>query len=85
MNLLDLGLHVGDRVRFRRRDDERWKDGVVARLETDGSIGLHDRKGASRAIPIERLEVRTKGPRGGVVWVPLTAQIGNREQLALFP
>ena len=84
MNLLDLGLRPGDRVRFRRKDDERWKDGTVTRLEADGSIGLADRKGASRSMPIDRVEVHTKGPRGGTVWVPLAQRIADSEQLGLF-
>lgn len=84
MNLLDLGLRVGDQVRFRRHDDERWRDGVVTRLEADGSIGLVDRERASRSIATERIEVRTKGPRGGWGWVPLTERVDVKEQLNLF-
>ena len=84
MNLLDLGLRVGDRVRFRRKDTERWKDAVVRHLEQDGSVGLSDQKGASRSIPVDRIEVRSRGPRGGVLWVPLAEHAADKEQLGLF-
>ena len=32
------------------------------RRERDGSVGLRDAKGASRAIAIDLIEVRTAGP-----------------------
>jgi hypothetical protein len=81
--LAELGLAAGDAVRFRRRDTERWKAATVARRERDGSVGLHDAKGAARAIPIECIEVRDTGPRGGVVWEPLPERAARTEQLAL--
>ena len=67
-SLAELGLSEGDVVRFRRLDDERWKQATVERREKDGSVGLRDGKGASRALPIDRIEVRTAGRRGGVRW-----------------
>ncbi|MEJ5254526.1 MAG: hypothetical protein WHS89_04180 [Acidimicrobiales bacterium] len=79
-----LGLRPGDPVRFRRRDDERWKDAVVVRRERDGSIGLRDRKGASRAIAIEHIQVRAVGPRGGTVWESLAERAARTEQLRLL-
>ena len=54
------------------------------RRERDGSVGLRDAKGASRAIAIDLIEVRTAGPRGGVVWEPLTERAGRTEQLRLL-
>lgn len=81
--LAELGLAVGDAVRFRRSDTERWKPATVARRERDGSVGLHDAKGASRAIPIHCIEVRDAGPRGGVVWEPLPERAARTEQLPL--
>lgn len=82
--LLAIGLRPGDQVRFRRRDDERWKPASVDRLERDGSIGLRDGKGASRSIPVDLVEVRTVGPRGGIVWEPLPDRIAGSEQLRLI-
>jgi hypothetical protein len=82
--LAELGLAEGDAVRFRRRDGERWKPATVARRETDGSVGLRDTKGALRALPLALVEVRTTGPRGGVVWEPLTDRAGRTEQMKLL-
>lgn len=82
--LLAIGLRRGDRVRFRRTADEHWKEAEVMRRERDGSIGLRDPQGASRAIAMELIEVRTTGPRGGVVWEPLVQRAGRDEQLKLL-
>ncbi len=82
--LATLGLTAGDRVRFRRRPAERWKDAVVTGMERDGSVGLADRKGAARAIGIDHIEVRVAGPRGGLTWVPLAEWAQRSEQLRLL-
>ena len=82
--LAELGLAVGDRVRFRRHEGERWKLAVVAGRERDGSIGLRDAKGAARAMTIDQIEVRTTGPRGGIVWEPLTERAARTEQMRLL-
>lgn len=83
VGLAELGLAPGDTVRFRRRESERWKQAVVSRRERDGSIGLHDGRGASRSIPIELIEVQAQGPRGGLVWEPLAARAARTEQIPL--
>ncbi len=82
--LAELGLAVGDRVRFRRQETERWKLAVVVRRERDGSIGLRDARGAARAMTIEQIEVRTTGRRGGIVWEPLAERAGRTEQMRLL-
>jgi hypothetical protein len=82
--LTEIGLAPGDRVRFRRRESERWKPAVVVRREADGSVGLRDGRGAARAITIERIEVKITGPRGGVGWEPLTERAARTEQLRLL-
>jgi hypothetical protein len=84
VSLAEVGLRKGDRVRFRRRDSERWKEATVERRERDGSIGLRDDKGASRAIDVDRLEVRTKGPRGGDIWESVAERAERDEQMGLF-
>ena len=61
-----------------------WTEGVVTGRERDGSVGLHDRKGASRAITPSRLEVRRPGPRGAPRWIPVAELAASREQLSLF-
>jgi len=79
-----LGLVPGERVRFRRDGNTRWQEAVVTRRESDGSVGLTDRRGAARALPVERIEVRCCGPRGGSGWEPLTARASRTEQLRLL-
>lgn len=82
--LTALGLTAGDRVRFRRRDSERWKEATVARREADGSLSLRDGRGGLRAIPIDAVEVRVVGPRGGVTWESLTDRAARTEQMRLI-
>ena len=79
-----LGLRAGERVRFRRRDGSRWREGVLTGREKDGSVALRDAKGASRAIAAERLEVRRPGPRGAATWRPVPEVAAEREQLSLW-
>jgi hypothetical protein len=82
--LVAIGLRKGDTVRFRRSSDEHWKQAAVMRRERDGSIGLRDEKGASRAIAMDQIEVKTAGPRGGVAWEPLVDRARRTEQLRLL-
>lgn len=82
--LLAVGLRPGDRVRFRQRDGGSWKEATVERRERDGSVGVRDERGAARAITIDRLQVRTTGRRGGVVWEPVADRLGRDEQLGLL-
>ena len=83
-SLEELGIKAGDKVRFRRRDADRWREGTVERREKDGSVGIRDHKGASRAILLDRIEVRGRGPRGGVIWEPLPDVAARTEQLDLW-
>lgn len=79
-----LGVEPGQRLRFRRRAGERWREGTATRVEKDGSVGLVDQKGAARAIPIDRLEVCRPGRRGAARWEPLADVAAREEQLGLF-
>lgn len=81
--LVEIGLTAGDHVRF-RRGSKNWQGGVVERRERDGSVGLRDAKGAARAIPVDRLEVRANGPRGGDQWEPVSGRAARDEQLRLL-
>lgn len=78
-----LGLRRGDTVRF-RRGTGNWSEGVVSARERDGSVGLQDARGRSRAIAVERLEIRCRGPRGGWVWERLVERAARPEQFELF-
>lgn len=82
--LAPLGLAVGDRVRWRDRRSSRWREGRVLGRERDGSVGVRDGRGASRALLPDRLEVRDRGPRGGVVWEPVPERAARAEQLGLW-
>jgi hypothetical protein len=82
--LAALGLTPGDRVRWRDRPGGRWREGTVVERERDGSVGVRDRRGASRSLTVDRLEVRTRGPRGARTWEPLTVRAARTEQLPLF-
>jgi hypothetical protein len=85
VTLEELGLSPGDRVRFRPRTGRgRWRLGVVTRRERDGSVGLHDEKGAARAIRADALEVLTTGPRGARVWEPVPQRAARTEQMRLL-
>jgi len=82
--LLEVGLRPGDLVRFRRIDGGAWKQARVERRERDGSVGVRDERGAARAIPVERLQVHTTGPRGGATWETVTERAGRSEQLGIW-
>jgi hypothetical protein len=70
-------------VRY-RRGGTRWHPGRVTRVERDGSIGITDANGGARAIPVERVEVRFTGRRGGRAWEPLADRVARAEQLRLL-
>jgi hypothetical protein len=78
-----LGLGVGERVRFRRPGD-RWAFGTVSHREPDGTIALTDNRGRLRGAPVEQIEVRCPGPRGGQAWEPLVTRASRSEQLRLL-
>jgi hypothetical protein len=82
--LLEVGLRAGDRVRFRRSDGGPWREAVVERRERDGSVGMRDDRGAARAIPVERLQVRSTGPRGGAIWESVAERAERDEQLGMW-
>ena len=82
--LLEIGLRPGDRVRFRRGDGGSWKEGVVERRERDGSVGVRDERGAARALPVDRLQVRGTGPRGGAIWESVADRAERDEQLGMW-
>ena len=82
--LLEVGLRIGDRVRFRRTDGGTWREAIVERRERDGSVGVRDDRGAARAIAVERLQVRSTGPRGGAIWESVAARAERDEQLGMW-
>lgn len=83
-DLAALGLTAGDRVRWRDRSGARWREGRVVGRERDGSVGIRDGRGASRALRHERLEVASRGPRGGATWEAVADRAARTEQLGLW-
>lgn len=84
LDLARLGIRPGDRVRFRRKPEANWQQGTAIRRERDGSLRVHDTKGAARAIPLELVEVKGEGPRGAARWEPLLDRAARVEQLRLL-
>jgi hypothetical protein len=82
--LSELGLVVGERVRWRPKPGGRWREGRVVGRERDGSIGVRDAGGASRALRLERLEVTGEGPRGARIWEAALDRAARAGQMALF-
>lgn len=82
--LLEVGLRVGDRVRWRRATGGSWLEGAVERRERDGSIGVRDGRGSARSLALGQLEVKAKGPRGGTVWEPVVERAERDEQLGMW-
>lgn len=78
-----VGLRQGDAVRWQPTAGGRWKLGRATRLERDGSVGVTDERGMARSLPVDRLEVRSSGRRGGERWEPLAERARTAEQLRL--
>jgi hypothetical protein len=79
-----LGLCAGERVRFRRKVTGRWSEGKVTHREADGTVAVTDERGRCYGIPVEQIEVRCAGPRGGRAWEPLESRASRSEQLRLL-
>jgi hypothetical protein len=47
-------------------------------------VALTDKRGRCRGIPVEQIEVRCTGPRGGRSWEPLVIRASRSEQLRLL-
>lgn len=67
----ELGLLGGEQVRFRRREEDHWSSGVVKGDSKDGSLSIVDKDGKWRAIMPDKVQVASKGVRGGRVWKSL--------------
>lgn len=63
-----LGLVVNSRVRFRHHDEDHWSIGVLKGDFKDGSLTIVDKDGKWRSIMPEKVQVASKGPRGGKKW-----------------
>ena len=75
----ELGLRVGEEVRFRRRANQRWRRARVHSVERDGSVRVHDDDGAALALPLASIQVRK-----GAGWEPALARAERPEQLGLW-
>ncbi len=82
--LRGIGLHQGERVRFRRHDRSRWTLGRISSVGADGSILVHDADGAARSLRPEALEVERPNRRGRLSWRPVEEVATTWEQLDLF-
>lgn len=83
-DLEPLGLHVGDAVRWRRRDGGNWQEGIVIGCERDGSVAVRDRDCAWRSIVADRLEARRPDRRGRLRWQSVSAAAARGSQLSLW-
>jgi hypothetical protein len=79
-----IGLHAGERARFRESSGGRWHDAVVVGVERDGSVALRDAKRAARSIPLERVEVLRRAGRGRPKWCTAAEVAITWEQLPLW-
>jgi hypothetical protein len=82
--VIALGLRRGELVRFRRDERKQWQLGRVYGINRDGSVAITDKKGASRAFPVDQVEVKRPGLRGAAKWLPLTDHAAKPEQLGLL-
>jgi hypothetical protein len=82
--LTAIGLRLSEPIRFKRNDGGRWLVGKVVRMESDGSVTLHDTDGAARSIRPERVQVRRPGTNGRLVWMTVSEVALTWEQLELF-
>lgn len=82
-SLADLGLQAGQPVRFRRQPGDHWSYARVVSRERDGSVGLVDGNGASRAIAVDRIEVRVARRRASAAWEALAEQVSDGTQMSL--
>lgn len=82
--LAAIGLSAGQSVRFRKIAGGHWLTGSLTGIEADGSLAITDERGRARSIPLDQVEVRGVGPRGGVAWESAAAIASRDEQLHLF-
>lgn len=67
-------LRPDDTVRFKKPGTKTYIEGRPIAINTDGSINVWI--GRVRSIRQEYIEVKMRGPRGGMVWVPLVPEAG---------
>lgn len=79
-----LGVRPGEQVRFLPLGRGRPEPAVITGAERDGSLAVVDADGGHRSLPVDRVEVRRSGPRGGRAWEPLAARVERPEQLRLL-
>lgn len=60
-------LKVDDEVRFRINENHNWTKGIIKGENPDKSITIWDGN-KIRCIMPENIQLKTKGPRGGVTW-----------------
>jgi hypothetical protein len=70
-----FGITSEDVIRFPKRpgDSSSKVTGKALSVNNDGSVTC-SAAGRIRAVVPEKIEVKTRGPRGGVNWVPLVPE-----------
>lgn len=63
-------LRPDDTVRFPKMHGHHRIEGRPISVNADGSLNVNA-SGKIRSVLLERIEVKMRGPRGGVQWVPL--------------
>lgn len=64
---------IGEQVRWRRDESQRWTYATVTGINRDGSLHVRTQAGKPRDLRPEQVEHQIAGPRGGQLWEPLTA------------
>lgn len=64
-------LLIGRRLRWRRVETQRWMYATVVAINRDRSLHVRTDANKPRDLRPELVELRTDGPRGGDLWVPM--------------
>ncbi len=67
----ELGISIGDTIRFRRNEEQHWETGVVRGDYKDGSITIIDSDKRWRAMMPDKCQILTFGIRGAKKWKTL--------------
>lgn len=72
--LSEYGLDLKTELRFKRFGKGNWKYAKALYVNDDGSITVLY-EGRLGALPLDSLEKKGKGPRGGTKWTPVTGRV----------
>lgn len=66
-----FGLEKGQTIRYQANPNARYIEGSVMGVGRDGSLTVYA-KGKTRSFAAEKCERKTRGPRGGAKWEPVS-------------